>query len=156
MKVKTLLIKAGAIVAATSIATTTQLTGAAAAATQFPSGAHDGMTVDWSGDWVNLNRLDNVTLQLCDASPKDKNKATARLQAYITKGNTWRIATAPAVFQVPIGDKKCWEWRKVFLTYFDDDEVLAYARVAFYGSTQSDSPLDWWWVKWVRNPFVGS
>ncbi|AOP48067.1 hypothetical protein SL103_19160 [Streptomyces lydicus] len=107
--------------------------------------------MDWSGQWVNVQRLDEITLQLCDASPGDKNKATARLQGYVTLNGNASIKTAPAVFQVPIGDKKCWAWRNVFLTYFQDGERLDYARVAFYGS---EEPSRMSATRWVRNPFA--
>ncbi|WP_369243728.1 hypothetical protein [Streptomyces sp. R41] len=56
---------------------------------------------------------------------------------------------APSIFQVPIGDKKCWAWRDVFQTYFQDGERLDYARVAFYGS---EEPARMSATKWVRNP----
>ncbi|MFH8218366.1 hypothetical protein ACH4C2_04125 [Streptomyces sp. NPDC018057] len=139
------------MLAAALAAATTGLTGPAAAAEQFPSGNSEGVRVDWSGQWVNVQRLDDITLQLCDANPADKNKATARLQGYVFAGGAARIRVAPTVFQVPIGDKKCYAWRHVFLTYFQDGERLDYARVAFGGS---EDPSSMSATRWVRNPFV--
>ncbi|MFI0219333.1 hypothetical protein [Streptomyces lydicus] len=151
VKLKRYVTKGVAVAAATLITSATLLTGPAAAATQFPSGDAYGFSVDWSGQWVNVQRLDEITLQLCDASPGDKNKATARLQGYVFLNGTAKVKTAPTVFQVPIGDRKCWAWRDVFLTYFQDGERLDYARVAFYGSEEPSRMSE---TRWVRNPFA--
>ncbi|MGW2176809.1 hypothetical protein ACWCXX_01710 [Streptomyces sp. NPDC001732] len=134
-------------------ASTATLTGPAVAATQFPSGTAGDIRVDWSGDWANVNRLENITLQLCDATPGDKAQATAQLQGYVTRGGTARIETAPSIFRVPIGDKACKEWRDVFLTYFEHQDMLAYARVEFFGSRTPEKKSH---TKWVRNPRLGS
>ncbi|MGR6974965.1 hypothetical protein ACU639_36125 [Streptomyces cynarae] len=148
MKVNTFTFKGVAVMAGIVCASTTVLSGSASAATQFPSGSGDGIRVDWSGQWVNANRLEDITLQLCDATPADKNQATAVLQGYVN-GN---IRVAPSVFRVPIGDKACYEWRNVFLTYFQNGETLAYARVQIYGS---QAPTESWFTRWVINPFWG-
>ncbi|MFG2608482.1 hypothetical protein ACGFT2_33775 [Streptomyces sp. NPDC048514] len=142
-----------AVLAVAVSASATVLSGPAAAATQFPSGSADGIRVDWSGEWANANRLQDITLQLCDATPEDKNRATAQLQGYVTRGGSARVETAPSVFQVPIGDKACAEWRDVFLTYFEQDDRLAYARVQFFGSQKPKEKHE---TKWVRNPRLRS
>jgi hypothetical protein len=142
-------IKGVAVMAGTACALTTVLSGSASAATQFPSGDGHQISVDWSGQWVNIHRLEDITLQLCDATPADKNQATAVLQGYVTG----QIRTAPTVFRVPIGDKACYEWRNVFLTYFENSESLAYARVKFYNS---GAPTESWFTRWVINPFWGA
>lgn len=151
MRIKAVTAKGIAVLAAALAAATTGLTGPAAAAQQFPSGDSGGFRVDWSGQWVNARRMEDITLQLCDASPADKNKATARLQGYVFAGGTSKIRVAPTVFQVPIGDKKCYAWRHVLLTYFQNGERLDYARVAFGGSEEPPKTSA---TKWVRNPFV--
>lgn len=149
LKMNKFTIKSVAVMAGIVCASTTILSGSASAATQFPSGDGGGISVDWSGQWVNVNHLEDITLQLCDATPADKNQATAVLQGYVN-GQTW---TAPSVFRVPIGDKACYEWRNVFLTYFQNGETLAYARVKFYGS---EAPTESWFTRWVINPFWGA
>jgi hypothetical protein len=142
-----------AVIAVAMSAATTTLSGPALAATQFPSGEGGDIRVDWSGEWANANRLHDITLQLCDANPKDKNRATAQIQGYVTLGGNARIETAPSVFQVPIGDAECKAWREVFITYFQNQERLAYARVQFYGSQEPETKF---WTRWVRNPFLDS
>ncbi|MFI2738722.1 hypothetical protein [Streptomyces sp. NPDC018711] len=149
MKVNKFAFKGFAVMTGIVCASTTVLSGSASAATQFPSGNGDGIRVDWSGQWVNANRLEEITLQLCDATPTDKNQASAVLQGYVNG----KIRVAPTVFRVPIGDKACYEWRNVFLTYFQDGETLAYARVQIYGS---QAPTESWFTRWVINPFWGA
>lgn len=141
-------IKGVAAMAGTACALATVLSGSASAATQFPSADGTGISVDWSGQWVNLNRLEDITLQLCDATPRDKNQATAVLQGYVNG----QVRTAPSVFRVPIGDKACYEWRNVFLTYYENGETLAYARVKIYNL---EAPTESWFTRWVINPFWG-
>lgn len=153
MKMNGLTFKGVAVMAGIVCASTTVLSGSASAAQQFPSGDGGGITVDWSGQWVNVNRLEDITLQLCDSTPADKNQATAVLQGYVYQNGAASPRTAPSVFRVPIGDKACFEWRNVFLTYFQNGEVLEYARVKFYGS---QAPTQSWFTRWVVNPFWAS
>ena len=153
MKAREVAFKVGVTVTTAVITFTTLLGESASAATQFPSGDHRGVSVDWSGVWKSPYRLEDITLQICDATPQDKNQASAMLQAYVWNNGHYRTATAPSIFRVPIGDKKCYEWRDAFLTYSRDGDRLDYARVFFGGS--GESAADWWWVKWVRNPFQG-
>lgn len=153
MKMNRLTLKGVAVMAGIVCASTTVLSGSASATVkQFPSGDGGGITVDWSGDWVSTTRLQEVTLQLCDSTPADKNRATAVLQGYVTRGGAARIETAPSVFQVPIGDKACYEWRNIFLTYSQNGDILAYARVKFYGA---QAPTESWFTRWVVNPLLG-
>ncbi|MFF9352435.1 hypothetical protein [Streptomyces sp. NPDC014734] len=140
------------VIATALSASATVLSGPALAASQFPSANKDGIRLDWSADWESAHRLENITLQLCDATPGDKSRATVQLQAYVTRGGAARIETAPTVFQVPIGDKACMEWRRVFLTYSQDQDRLAYARAQIY---TSEKPKEKFWTKWVKNPFLG-
>lgn len=147
MKMNRFAFKCVTVSAGVMCASTTALSGtASAAATQFPSGSGGGITVQWSGQWVDIHRLENITLQMCDGTPADKNQASAVLQGYVN-GQT---RTAPTTFRVPIGDKACYEWRNVFLTYLENNETLAYARVDFFGSA---APTETWATKWVVNPF---
>lgn len=83
VKVHNFTFKSVALMVGIVCASTTALSGSASAATQFPSGNGDGIRVDWSGQWVDTHRLEDITLQLCDATPADKNQATAVLQAYV-------------------------------------------------------------------------
>ncbi|MFF8359987.1 hypothetical protein ACF063_41775 [Streptomyces chartreusis] len=148
MGIKRTASKGIAVVAAAISVSTTVLTGSALAATQFPSGTAGDIRVDWSGVWANANRLEDITLQLCDATPGDKDQATAQLQGYVTMGGDASIRTAPSIFRVPVGDEACMAWRDVFLTYFQQDERLAYARVDFFGSRTKEHRQ----TKWVPNP----
>ena len=92
MKMNRLTLKGVAVMAGIVCASTTVLSGSASATVkQFPSGDGGGITVDWSGDWVSTTRLQEVTLQLCDSTPADKNRATAVLQGYVTRGGAARI-----------------------------------------------------------------
>ncbi|MFI9052033.1 hypothetical protein [Streptomyces sp. NPDC053427] len=139
-----------AVIAAAISVSTTALTGSALAATQFPSGTAGDIRVNWSGAWANANRLEDITLQLCDATPGDKDQATVQLQGYVTMGGAASVRTSPSIFRVPIGDKACKEWRDVFLTYFAQDERLAYARVELFGSRTKEKQH----TKWVPNPHL--
>lgn len=150
MRIHTTAAKGIAVIAAAVSVATTALTGSALAASQFPSGTAGDIRVDWSGQWANLRRLEDITLQLCDATPGDKDQASAQLQGYVTTGAGWSIRTAPSMFQVPVGDKACREWRNAFLTYFAQDERLAYARVEFFGSRTKEKHH----TKWVPNPHL--
>lgn len=130
------------------------LNGTAGAAQQYPSTSvpgEPGIRVDWSGQFVNIQRVQDITLQLCDASPADKNKGSLVLEAWVTQGLGHRIEVSPTTFQVPQSDAKCKAWTKVFLTYFEDGERIAYIRAKIYGS---ENPSNAGFSKWVRNPFV--
>lgn len=151
MKLKMIAGKVMAVTAVILTMSTTLLTGSASAATQFPSSDGKGISVDWSGSWANLSRLEDITLQLCDATPADKNKATAQLEAYVSNGLGFRIETAPSTFQVPIGDKRCKEWRNVFLAYASHNDHVDYVRVKSFGSGAPNNSI---WTRWVRNPYV--
>lgn len=154
MNKKNAVVRGTALVAAAVAASTALLTGSAAAATQYPSSSvpgNPGLRIDWSGLFVSTQRVEDITLQLCDASPADKNKATLVLESYVTLNGAAKIKVSPTVFQVPQSDAKCKEWRNVFLTYFQNGERIAYIRARIYGS---ENPSNAGFSKWVRNPYV--
>jgi hypothetical protein len=141
-------------VALAAAASAVLLTPTAGAAQQYPSSqvpGDSGMRIDWSGRYVSTQRVEDITLQLCDASPADKNQASLRLEAWVTNGGTYEIKVSPSLFQVPQSDAKCKEWRKVFLTYLEDGDRIAYIRAKIYGSS---NPSNAGFSKWVRNPYV--
>lgn len=130
------------------------LSGTAGAAEQYPSTSvpgSPGMRMSWSGEFVSAQRVEDITLQLCDASPGDKDKASVVLQTWVTQGAGHEIRYSPTVFQVPQGDAKCKAWSKAWVTYFGDGERVAYIRAKFFGS---ENPSNAGYSKWVRNPFV--
>lgn len=135
------------LIAATVITSATLLPGSASASDLPPANVPGttGITVNWSGTYVGYQRMEDITLQVCDASPWDKNKATVRIQAYLAETG---IANTPTMFQVPQGDAKCKVWRDVFLTYHR--EHLAFVRASIYGSEAQEKIG---YGKWYKNPF---
>lgn len=130
------------------------LTGTAGAAQQYPSTSvpgDSGTRLAWSGEFVSPQRVEDITLQLCDASPADKNKGSVVLQAWVTQSGGYQIRSSPTVFQVPQGDAKCKAWSKAWVTYFGDGERVAYIRAKIFGS---ENPSNAGYSTWVRNPFV--
>ena len=138
------------VLAATAAALVTAVVqaGTATAATQFPSSGAGGITVDWSGQWENLNRLDQLSVALCDQNTSDRNEAVARLEVilYNSQGQA-RTQLAPVVMRVEQYAAQCKGYKNMYLGYGD---TLGWVRVLYYGSVDGTEH----YTKWVENPFM--
>lgn len=122
----------------------------AEAAEQFPSGDNLTASVRWSGNWADINRMNDITVQLCDLDLVDSDEAIARIEVWLegTEGAI-RRELAPVVMRIrQSGAETCKEYSDMYLGY---SEYLRYVRLVYGGS---ESGL-YSGTRWVRNPHSG-
>jgi hypothetical protein len=119
----------------------------AEAAEQFPSGTNLEASVEWSGNWESVRRMDDITVQLCDLDLVDSNDAIARLEVWLENSQgAIRRELAPVVMRIrQSGAESCDEYANMYLGY---SEYLRYVRVVYGGSVSGLTSG----TRWVRNP----
>lgn len=121
----------------------------AEAAEQFPSGDNREFSVKWSGEWESINRMEDITVQLCDLDLVDPDMAVARLEVWLqnASGPVTR-ELAPVVMRIRQDTTPCREWSSMYLGY---SEYLRWVRVVYGGSQSGLTDA----TKWVKNPHSG-